>query len=319
MQNSPSDAALPAGQPDADDQGAMVTRATYQLFMALVTLLALAIAFAYYLIPLPATVDQVLYVVDSLVSVILLYDFFAHVFSKRGRVRYLLTYGWLDLLGALPGLPVLRLARIPSLVVMLRELRETTPKDARMAARQRLAESTLLTVVLVVLLVVTVGSILIVLIEAPVENANIKTGEDAVWWAIVTVATVGYGDKFPVTPLGRLIGTAMIVMGVSLFSVLTSYIATQFMAMRKGTGVSETEVLRQEMHAAFAESQRRSAAENAALRDEMAALRSLLASLPGATAPDRAEEIAVVHAPDPLPPSAAPHMADDMANRGQSG
>ena len=276
MQNSTSDAALPAGQPDADDQGAMVTRATYQLFMALVTLLALAIAFAYYLIPLPATVDQVLYVVDSLVSVILLYDFFAHVFTQRGRTRYLLTYGWLDLLGALPGLPALRLARIPSLVVMLRELRDTTPKDARMAARQRLAESTLLTVVLVVLLVVTMGSILIVIIEAPVESANIKTGEDAVWWAIVTVATVGYGDKFPVTPLGRLIGTAMIVMGVSLFSVLTSYIATQFMARRKSTGLSETELLRRQMEQSFAELQRSAAAENAALHAEIAVLRGLL-------------------------------------------
>ena len=186
-------------------------RATYQLFIVLVTLLALAIAVGYYLIPLPPTVDQVLYIVDSLICVILLYDFFAHLSTKGGRVRYLLTYGWLDLLGALPGLPALRLARIPSLVVMLRELRETTPKDARLAARQRLAESTLLTVVLVVLVVVTVGSILIVLIEAPVETANIKTGEDAVWWAIVIVATVGYGDKFPVTPVGRLIGTAMII------------------------------------------------------------------------------------------------------------
>lgn len=254
----------------------MVTRATYQLFMALVTLLALAIAFAYYLIPLPETVDQVLYVVDSLISVILLYDFFAHVFTQRGRTRYLLTYGWLDLLGALPGLPALRLARIPSLVVMLRELRDTTPKDARMAARQRLAESTLLTVVLVVLLVVTMGSILIVIIEAPVESANIKTGEDAVWWAIVTVATVGYGDKFPVTPLGRLIGTAMIVMGVSLFSVLTSYIATQFMARRKSTGLSETELLRRQMEQSFAELQRSAAAENAALHAEIAVLRGLL-------------------------------------------
>lgn len=275
MPNSISDAALPASQPDADDQGAMVTRATYQLFMTLVTLLALAIAFAYYLIPLPATVDQVLYVVDSLVSVILLYDFFAHLFTQRGRVRYLLTYGWLDLLGALPGLPALRLARIPSLIVMLRKLRETTPKDARIAARQRLAESTLLTVVWVVLLVVTMGSILIVLIEAPVENTNIQTGEDAVWWAIVTVATVGYGDKFPVTPLGRLIGTAMIVMGVSLFSVLTSYIATQFMARRKSSGVSEVELLRRRMEHSFAELQR-SAAENAALHTEIAALRGLL-------------------------------------------
>jgi voltage-gated potassium channel len=191
-------------------------------------------------------------------------------------VRYLLTYGWLDLLGALPGLPALRLARVLSLAVMLRELRETTSKDVRTAARQRLAESTLLAVVLVVLLVVTIGSVLIVLIEAPVKNANIKTGEDAVWWAIVTVATVGYGDKFPVTPMGRLIGTAMIVVGVSLFSVLTSYIATQFMARRKSTGVSEVELLRQEMQAAFVESQHRAAAGNAVLQAEIAALRELL-------------------------------------------
>lgn len=160
--------------------------------------------------------------------------------------------------------------------MVLRDLRETTPKDARMAARQRLAESTLLTVVLVVLLVVTVGSILIVLIEAPLENANIKTGEDAVWWALVSIATVGNGDKFPVTSMGRLIGTVMIVMGVGLFSVQTSYIATQFMARRKGAGISETELLRQEMHAAFVESQRCAAAENAALQAEIAALRSLL-------------------------------------------
>jgi len=276
VRDAPFDALPPDVQPGADDQGAIVTQATYQLFMTLVTFLALAIAFAYYLIPLPPTVDQVLYIVDSLVSLILLYDFFAHVFTKRGRVRYLLTYGWLDLLGALPGLPALRLARIPGLIVMLRELRETTPKDARMAARQRLAESTLLTVVLVVLLVVTVGSILIVLIEAPVENANIKTGDDAVWWAIVTVATVGYGDKFPVTPLGRLIGTAMIVMGVSLFSVLTSYIATQFMALRKSTGVSETELLRRQLEQSFVEWRRTAEVENAALRDEVTALRHLL-------------------------------------------
>ena len=114
------------------------------------------------------------------------------------------------------------------------------------------------------------------LIEAPVKNANIKTGEDAVWWAIVTVATVGYGDKFPVTPMGRLIGTAMIVVGVSLFSVLTSYIATQFMTRRKSTGVSEVELLRQEMQAAFVESQHRAAAGNAVLQAEIAALRELL-------------------------------------------
>ena len=127
----------------------------------------------------------------------------------------------------------MRLARIPSLVTDVRELFDTNAREARLAARKRLAESTLLVVVGIVLLVVTFGSILIVLVEAPAEGANILTGNDAVWWSIVTVSTVGYGDRFPVTTVGRFIGTIMIIMGVSLFSVLTSYIATQFMARRK--------------------------------------------------------------------------------------
>ena len=281
MQDSIQQSAEPDAGAIAGEDSALATRATYQIFMVLVTLLALAITVAAYLLALPATVDQVLYIVDSLVALVLLFDFFVHLFSRQGRIRYLLTYGWLDLLGALPGMPVLRLARIPGLLVTLRELRETTPKETRMAARQRLAESTLLTVVLVVLLVVTVGSILIVLSEGPVAEANIKSGADAVWWAIVTVATVGYGDRYPVTPLGRLIGAVMIVMGVSLFSVLTSYIATQFMARRKSAGQSDTELVRMQVEQSIAEWRRSAEAESAALRQEVAALRCLIMDMAG--------------------------------------
>lgn len=232
-----------------DPQGAIVARAVYQTFISAVTAIAVAIVVVYYIVPLPETVRQVLYILDSLLTPIFVYDFLAHVYYARNRAKYLATVGWLDLIGSMPGLPVLRLARVPSLLLRLRELQHATPAEARQAARQRLAESTLLAVALIVILVVTVGSILIVLIEAPAEGANIKNGSDAVWWSIVTVATVGYGDRFPVTNEGRLIGTLMIVMGVSLFSVLTSYIATQFMGRRKGSGPSETELLRQEVAA----------------------------------------------------------------------
>lgn len=281
MQDSIQQSAEPNAGAIAGENSVLAARATYQIFMVLVTLLALAITVASYLLALPTTVDQVLYIVDSLVALVLLFDFFVHLFSRKGRIRYLLTYGWLDLLGALPGMPVLRLARVPGLLVTLRELRETTPKETRMAARQRLAESTLLTVVLVVLLVVTVGSILIVLSEEPVAEANIKSGADAVWWAIVTVATVGYGDRYPVTPLGRLIGAVMIVMGVSLFSVLTSYIATQFMTRRKSAGQSDTELVRMQVEQSIAEWRRSAEAESAALRQEVAALRYLIRDMAG--------------------------------------
>jgi hypothetical protein len=72
------------GQPQPDEGNTMVARATYQLFMVLVTLLALAITGIYYILPLPDTVRQVLYILDSLISFILLFDFFAHLFAARG-------------------------------------------------------------------------------------------------------------------------------------------------------------------------------------------------------------------------------------------
>jgi voltage-gated potassium channel len=253
--------------------------------MVCVTALALVIMFLYYLALLPETVRQVLYILDSLLCTVLFYDFLAHLFYARNRFKYLLTWGWLDLLGGLPGLPLLRLARLPSLIRTLRQLRVATPAESRQEARQRLAESTLLAVALVVILVVTVGSILIVLIEGPVEGANIKTGSDAVWWSVVTVATVGYGDRFPVTDAGRLIGTLMIVMGVSLFSVLTSYIATQFMARRKSAGPNETELLRRDLAQQLDRIQHQAAAENAATREELAQLRTTLLKLADALPP----------------------------------
>jgi voltage-gated potassium channel Kch len=268
-------------------QSTIVARTVYQMFMVTITLLMLVIMVLYYLAPLPETVRQVLYILDSLLCPILLYDFLAHVYYAPNRLKYLLTLGWLDLLGALPGLPALRLVRIPGLIVTLRQLRDATPAESRQVARQRLAESTLLFVTLVVIVVVTAGSILIVLIEAPVDSANIKTGSDAVWWSIVTVATVGYGDRFPVTDAGRLIGTLMIVMGVSLFSVLTSYIATQFMARRKGSGPGEIDLLRRDLSQQIEGLRGQAAAENTALRAELAHLRALLTQRIDAPPPER--------------------------------
>ena len=126
------------GQPQIDASNSMAARATYQIFMVLVTLLALAITAIYYILPLPDTIREVLYILDSLISTILLFDFFVHLFAARERRRYLIWQAWFDLLGALPGLPALRLARIPGLVVTLRELQDTTPLEVRLAALRML-------------------------------------------------------------------------------------------------------------------------------------------------------------------------------------
>lgn len=251
--------------------------ATYQLFTILLTLDALVVALAYYLLPAPKEVKEVLYILDSLNAFLLLADFFYRLHRSPNRPRYFATFGWLDLIGALPGLPLLRLARIPTLRHLSQWLNREAPAEVRKDAASSLASSTLLTTILVVLVVITFGSIFIVLVEKNAPNGNIQTGEDAIWWSIVTIATVGYGDRFPTTALGRLIGTAMIVVGVSLFSVLTSFIATTFVARRRSAEQShETAALREQIEQMFAWQQQSAESEAEALRREVLQLRGLL-------------------------------------------
>lgn len=249
----------------------------YRIFISGDTVLALIVMAAYYLLPVPQEVRQVLYIVDSLNAFILLGDFFYSLHHAPNRLRHSVSYGWLDLLGSIPGFPFLRLARIPGLVQRWRQLRRETPKDVLQDARRQLASSTLLSAILIVMLVVTAGSIAIVLVEKGAANANIRTGEDAVWWAIVTMATVGYGDRYPTTAPGRLIGTGVIFVGVGLFSVLTSFIATNFVARRESAERSSDDAaLRAMLTQILSDQQATAERDSSALRAELAELRRLL-------------------------------------------
>ncbi len=75
---------------------------------------------------------------------------------------------------------------------------------------------------------IQIGSYLIIGAEARSSSANIIQPFDALWWALVTITTVGYGDKYPVTNLGRIIGAIVILLGVIMFSVLTSFFTSKF-------------------------------------------------------------------------------------------
>jgi voltage-gated potassium channel Kch len=67
-------------------------------------------------------------------------------------------------------------------------------------------------------------------------NPNIKSFTDALWWSVVTLTTVGYGDIFPVTPEGRLAGAALMVLGITLFAAITGTITSLLVVGQGGGG-----------------------------------------------------------------------------------
>ncbi|HEM49070.1 MAG TPA: hypothetical protein ENO27_02550 [Caldithrix sp.] len=88
-----------------------------------------------------------------------------------------------------------------------------------------LAEKPVIRAALLIVLVTIIASILIELFESS-QNDAFSTFWDSAWWVIVTITTVGYGDKIPVTPLGKIIGVLIMFVGIALLSVVTATISS---------------------------------------------------------------------------------------------
>jgi len=72
------------------------------------------------------------------------------------------------------------------------------------------------------------GAWLVLLFEDHAKGANIHSYPDALWWAVVTVTTVGYGDRFPVSAGGRIVAAVLMLLGIGLIGVLTATVASVF-------------------------------------------------------------------------------------------
>ncbi len=92
------------------------------------------------------------------------------------------------------------------------------------------AGSALYVVLVLCVFVIQYGAIFELVTNRTSPDANITTASDAVWYVIVTITTVGYGDKYPVTNPGRIVGVLIMVVGVGLFGVLTGFLANAFLA-----------------------------------------------------------------------------------------
>ena len=149
------------------------------------------------------------------------------------RADYLFRqFGWADLLASLPfpQIKVLRLFRLIRVVRLLH--RHGGRTIVRTLIRDR-AGSALLMVLLIGILVLQFGSVTMLHLELGAQDANIATASDALWYMIVTMSTVGYGDRYPVITAGRELGPFVLVVGVGIFGTLTGFLANFFLSPRK--------------------------------------------------------------------------------------
>jgi voltage-gated potassium channel len=70
------------------------------------------------------------------------------------------------------------------------------------------------------------SGLLVAAIEESDPERNIRSIPDGLWWAVTTLTTVGYGDRFPITPIGRVIGAGVMIIGIGLFGLLAASFAS---------------------------------------------------------------------------------------------
>lgn len=205
----------------------------YELFMLALALLSIANLILFAALPWESQQWWLVVYVDAVLTVFFLGDFAYRLHTAPSRSRYLGRGGGaLDLLSCTPGLRILRLFRIVRAVRISRRL-----GGARMFGemRQQFAAATVYLVIFTGILVLEVVGLLELHFEQDAAAANITTAGDALWWGYVTATTVGYGDQFPVTTGGRIVGIFLLTIGVALFATFSGFLANAFLASRGAT------------------------------------------------------------------------------------
>lgn len=198
----------------------------FTLALSAYALMALAIAT---IVPMSPETRQILVYSDVAVCVLFFVDFLISLARAEHRGRYLLQWGWLDLLSSVPMIESLRwgrAVRILRIIRVLRGLRATRILTGFLLGRR--AESAFLAAFLITFLLIFTSAIAVLQFETD-PQANIRTAEDALWWAVVTITTVGYGDRFPISSEGRLMAALLMAAGVGLFGTLSGFVASWFL------------------------------------------------------------------------------------------
>ena len=212
--------------PHTPDPHVMATR--YELnpmsLMALVlSFLSLAVVSTMIFLPKGSDAYLLLFGIDSFICLLFWCQLLTDLCRSPAKIAYLKAH-WIDFIASIPVIEPFRFARLLQIFRVIRLLRSS--RHVLQQIRQNRREATLASIFLLLTVLVSVGSAMILLIEGGAPGSNIPSAGDALWWVFVTISTVGYGDHYPVTVLGKVLAAGIIICGVGLFGMVAGLVTT---------------------------------------------------------------------------------------------
>ena len=196
----------------------------HRVWSETLTFLAIAflIAFSYpaFVDPVPTSTQTLLNIVQWVSWIAFAIDLIYGLYKSESKTSYLKKHP-LEIAAVLfPFLRPLRLMRVISFGGLAIQ---------KIAIGRQFAIT--IKVLIASIFIAYISAVQITITERAVEGSNIKNFGDGLWWAITTVTTVGYGDRFPTTTEGRFLAVVLMFMGISLVGVITASVAAWFVRM----------------------------------------------------------------------------------------
>tara|TARA_B100001939_G_scaffold292904_1_gene265223 strand:+ start:272 stop:1063 length:792 start_codon:yes stop_codon:yes gene_type:complete len=199
----------------------------FQLFILVLSIYVIGAMLVDLFLPLPTEVSRLMQYMDYIVCIFFFADFCQRFYRADSKLAYM-RWGWIDLLACIPAglFQGARLFRVVRVLIVLR-----AAKSLRLVWKvfwRNRAESVFASAATTTVLLVAFSAIAMLVVEAPNPDSPIDTAEEALWWAVVTVTTVGYGDFYPITTMGRIVAVVLMICGVGLFGSFAAYISSMF-------------------------------------------------------------------------------------------
>jgi voltage-gated potassium channel len=188
----------------------------WELGMGLLAILYVAVGFALDAAE-PGVVSSIL-LIETILTIVFVLEFATRLGASRDRIGYLRGH-WIDVVALLPVARGFRLAR---LLRVLRLTRFFAGAYRAVIRAEHMRGSEGIARVIVAWSAVTVISCIALYAVESGANPEIEDPFDALWWGVSTLSTVGYGDVIPVTPEGRLVAGALMLLGIGLFGAITA-------------------------------------------------------------------------------------------------